>query len=297
MRHIKGRIIAVPKTLSIIGCGNVGKTLGRLWSRNQTFVIQDVLNRSLASSQNAVSFIGSGRAARDFADLRPADIYMIATTDDQILKCCEELAHSGRLATGAVVFHCSGALCSAVLRPAIKNGAAVASVHPIRSFAAPEQVANDFAGTYCGVEGDPRALEMLSEGFSAVGARMVPINADDKTIYHSAAVFACSYLVTLLDVAQQAYAKSGIPPDVALKLMEPLVRETVDNVFRLGPADALTGPIARGDLATVVKQYREVRTWNARYGRLYKQLGKLTAALALRRRKSRAGESAPQLTS
>jgi predicted short-subunit dehydrogenase-like oxidoreductase (DUF2520 family) len=126
---------------------------------------------------------------------------------------------------------------------------------------------------------------------------MVPINADDKTIYHSAAVFACNYLVTLLDVAQQAYAKSGIPPDVALKLMEPLVRETVDNIFRLGPADALTGPIARGDLATVVKQYREVRTWNARYGRLYKQLGKLTAALALRRRKSRAGEPPTQLTS
>lgn len=283
------------KTLSIIGCGNVGKTLGRLWTLNQTFLIQDVLNRSLASSQSAVSFMGSGRAVSDYADLRPADITMIAASDDQILKCCTELARSGRLSADAVVFHCSGALRSTGLQPAVQRGAAVASVHPIRSFAEPEQVANDFAGTYCGAEGDPRALDVLNEGFSAIGARMVPINADAKIVYHSAAVFACNYLVTLLDVAQQAYAKSGIPPDVALKLMEPLVRETVDNVFRLGPANALTGPIARGDLATAVKQYRDVRTWNKRFARLYKQLGKLTAALAARRRKSGPAESVPKL--
>jgi predicted short-subunit dehydrogenase-like oxidoreductase (DUF2520 family) len=113
---------------------------------------------------------------------------------------------------------------------------------------------------------------------------MVAIDAQFKTIYHSAAVFACNYLVTLLDVAQQAYAKSGIPPEASLKLIEPLVRETVDNVFRLGPAEALTGPIARGDLATAVKQYRAVSAWNKSHGRLYRQLGKLTAALAARRR-------------
>lgn len=272
------------KTINIIGCGNVGKTLGRLWASHQTFVVQDVLNRSIESSERAVSFIGSGRAARSYADLRPADITMIGTGDDEIVKCCEELVRSDCISPGAIVFHCSGALRSAALQPAVLHGAVVASVHPIRSFAAPEHVANDFAGTYCGAEGDPRALDVLNEGFSAVGAQMVPVNADFKIIYHSAAVFACNYLVTLLDVAQQAYVKSGIPADVALKLMEPLVRETVDNVFRLGPADALTGPIARGDLATAVKQYREVRNWNKWYARLYKQLGKLTAALAPRRR-------------
>jgi predicted short-subunit dehydrogenase-like oxidoreductase (DUF2520 family) len=209
---------------------------------------------------------------------------MIAAADDQIAQCCAELARSGRLSADAIVFHCSGALRSMELQPAIKQGAAAASVHPIRSFADPEQIAKDFAGTYCGIEGDPRALDLLGEAFSAIGARMVPIDADFKIVYHSAAVFACNYLATLLDVAQQAYVKSGIPHEAALKLMEPLVRETVDNVFRLGPAQALTGPIARGDVATAVKQYRAVRAWDKRYGALYKRFGKLTAALAARRR-------------
>jgi predicted short-subunit dehydrogenase-like oxidoreductase (DUF2520 family) len=274
----------VKKTLTIIGCGKVGKTLGRLWHANGTFAIQDVLNRSLASSERAVSFIGAGRAARDYAALRPADIILIGSTDDQVAQCCQALARAGRIAHGAIVFHCSGALASTELLEAARQGASVASVHPIRSFASPEQVAESFAGTYCGMEGDPHALDVLSEGFAAIGARMVAIDAQFKTIYHSAAVFACNYLVTLLDVAQQAYAKSGIPPEASLKLMEPLVRETVDNVFRLGPAEALTGPIARGDLATAVKQYRAVNAWNKSHGRLYRQLGKLTAALAARRR-------------
>jgi len=271
------------KTLSIIGCGKVGKTLARLWAQTQTFVIQDVLNRSQESSERAVSFIGGGRAIGDYTQLRLADVYMIAAGDDQIAECCEKLASTGQLSSRNTVFHCSGALPSNVLQPAAIQGATIASIHPIRSFASPEQVAASFAETWCGAEGDHQAIELLSKGFSALGAQLVPIAVEFKTVYHSAAVFACNYLVTLLDTARQAYVQAGIPPDAALQLMEPLVRETIDNVFHLGPEAALTGPIARGDTVTVVRQYRAVSQWNKRYGGLYKQLGKLTAGLAARK--------------
>ncbi len=268
------------KTLSIIGCGNVGKTLGRLWTVNQTFQLQDVLNRSMPSTQRAVSFIGQGRAVESYANLQPADIYLIGASDDQIVNCCEELARTGHLSAATIVFHCSGALPSSVLQPAMQHGAAVASIHPVRSFASPEQLVGDFAGTYCGMEGDPRALAVLEQGFSAIGARLVKIDEDFKIIYHSAAVFASNYLVTLLDVALEAYVASGIARDSALDMLGPLVQKTVENVLRLGPAEALTGPIARGDMSTAVKQYHAVAGWNPQYGELYRQLGRLTAQLA-----------------
>lgn len=270
------------KTLDIIGCGRVGKTLTRLWTQQSVFAVQDVLNRTPESAQHAVSFIGAGRAVEHYADLRTADVYMIATADDQITQCCEALANSGRLAPHSVVFHCSGALPSTALQAATQCGAAVASIHPIRSFADPEQAANEFAGTWCGVEGDSQALALLNAAFSAIGARIAPIHADSKIIYHSAAVFACNYLVTLLDVAVQAYHQSGVPRDVALKMMEPLVHGTIDNVFRIGPADALTGPIARGDMATAEKQAQAVIAWDKEYGKLYEQFVSLTAELAAR---------------
>lgn len=271
------------RTLNIIGCGRVGKTLARLWTQQAVFAVQDVLNRTSESAQHAVSFIDAGRAVGHYADLRAADVYMIATADDRIAQCCEALANSGRLTPHSVVFHCSGALPSTILQAAVQCGAAVASIHPIRSFADPEQAMNEFAGTWCGVEGDPQALDLLIAAFSAIGAHIAPIHAHNKIIYHSAAVFACNYLATLLDVAVQAYGKAGVPQDVALNMMESLVRGTIDNVFRLGPADALTGPIARGDMATAEKKAQAVAAWDKEYGKLYEQFMSLTVELVARR--------------
>lgn len=275
-------------TLNIIGCGKVGKVLGRLWAVSGTLEIQDIVNRTVESAEAATAFIGAGRPLGTLSQVRPADIWLIGTPDDQIAQACETVAAAGLLVPGCIVFHCSGALPSNALAAATHAGATVASVHPIRSFADAEQVADSFAGTYCGIEGDPEAVERLDRVFSAIGAQLVPIDAAFKSVYHSAAVFASNYLVTLLDVAVEAYAKSGVQRDVALKLMEPLVRGTVDNVFRLGTTDALTGPIARGDTATVVKQYRAVSAWDKRIGSLYKRLGKLTAAIAARKNKRKA---------
>lgn len=272
------------RTLNIIGCGKVGMVLGRLWAENGIFLVQDVLNRSIESARESTNFMHAGTPLDDYRRLRQADIYLIGTPDDQIEPTCARLAAESLLREGSIVFHCSGALPSTVLKSATERGASIASAHPIRSFAGPEQVAGSFAGTFCGIEGDSAATRILDEGFSAIGARTVPIDREFKTVYHAAAVFASNYLVTLLDTAVAAYEKSGIPRDVALQLMEPLVRGTVDNVFRAGPADALTGPIARGDVSTVVRQYRAVREWDRQRGALYKILGKLTAAIAARKK-------------
>ncbi|WP_334187631.1 Rossmann-like and DUF2520 domain-containing protein [Noviherbaspirillum sp.] len=268
------------KTLTIIGCGKVGKAMGRCLATDAKMEILDVLNRSPTSTLEAVSFLGAGRAATGFGDLSPADFYMIAAGDHQIEAACEALANSGGLAKESVVFHCSGALESSVLRSARNAGAVVASVHPIRSFAAPEQVAADFRGTYCGIEGDVAALEALYPLLDLIGARLVPIEGGQKQVYHAAAVFASNYLVTLLDVARQAFEQAGIPSELALQLLGPLVRNTVENVIHLGPSRALTGPIARGDLDAATAQLVAVNRWDEKFGELYRQLARLTAELA-----------------
>lgn len=275
-----------PATLTIIGCGKVGRTLGRLWHINKIAVIQDILNTTVDSGEQAVRFIGAGNAVADFGHLRAADIVLIAAPDDQIAACCHALANTNCLSAGSIVFHCSGALSSSVLQTVQKHGATVASVHPVRSFALPEKVVRDFANTYCGVEGDQAALDQLGPLFNAIGACFVPIDPEQKILYHAAAVFASNYLVTLLDTAVQTYARAGIPQDTALKMMTALVRETTENVLQVGPEDALTGPIARGDVATVIRQYRATNGWNKSYGRLYRQLGKLTSRLVSRRDES-----------
>ncbi len=272
--------------LTVIGGGHVGRVLGRLFSQAGAFAVQDVLSRSANSAARATAFIGSGNPSASYSGLRPADVFMLSVTDDQIVPACEALAAAVPL-HGAVVFHCSGALASDRLQAARMAGAYVASVHPIRSFADADAVAAGFAGTFCGVEGDQQALDVLLPALAAIGARAVQIEPAAKTVYHAAAVFASNYLVTVIDAALRAYQAAGIPEAVARELARPLALESMENAFRLGAAPALTGPVARGDMATVLRQQDAVMAWDAGTGQLYRALVPPTIALAERKKASK----------
>jgi predicted short-subunit dehydrogenase-like oxidoreductase (DUF2520 family) len=271
------------KTLNLVGGGKVGRVLGRLFAAHGVFQLQDVLNRSPASAGAAVAFMGAGTAVDSYRQMRAAEVTLLAVPDDQIAGCCAQLVQHGLIQSGSIVFHCSGALSSAVLQPAAQLGAAVASVHPVRSFADAELVAASFANTFCSLEGSPAALALLAPALQAIGAQLIPIEAGAKTLYHAASVIACNYLVTLLDTALQTYVAAGIPDETARLLAEPLVTETVRNVFRLGPQQALTGPIARGDLETVARQQAALDGWNPQAGQLYRTLADATVQLARRK--------------
>lgn len=272
-------------TLNLIGAGHVGRVLGRLLAQQGGFRVEQVLTRSQASAQQAVDFIGAGSVATSYAQLQAATVHMLAVSDDQIVAASEALARALPL-QGSIVFHCSGALASDKLQTARDAGALVASVHPIRSFADPAAVAAQFSGTFCGIEGDAGALAVLTPALQAIGAQPVPIRAEAKTVYHAAAVFASNYLVTVLDAALRAYQAAGIPEPVARQLAQPLASESMANVFRLGAAAALSGPIARGDMATVERQQQAVTQWDAETGALYQALVAPTTALARRKQQN-----------
>lgn len=276
--------IALRPTLTIIGCGNVGKSLGRLWHTHQTVSLHQVLNRTVDSARQAVAFMGAGQAVAAYSDLLPSDLYLIAVPDEQIADCARMLAATGLLKRESIVFHCSGALPAHLMQDVIASGAAVASAHPIRSFASPEQVIASFEGTWCGIEGASSALPTLERLFRAIGARTVAINSSAKMLYHSAAVFASNYLVTLADIALEAYKQAGIPRETGLQMIAPLMRRTLDNLLAMGPEDALSGPVARGDWQTVETQYRAIAAWDEECANIYKQLANRTKAMAKRRR-------------
>lgn len=267
-------------TLNIVGCGKVGRTLGRLWADARVFAVQDIANRSRASAESAAAFVGAGLAVDPDALLRPADVWMIASADGGIGTCCEQIAATGHLGSSSVVFHCSGALSSIDLAAAADCEAATASVHPMASFADPQHMLARFAGTWCCVEGDPRAVEVLGQAFGNIGARMLRIESGSKLVYHAGAVFASNYLVALLDVAAQVLAVSGIPRATVLDLMRPLVQGSVDNAFDLGTTPALTGPVARGDIALVRRQLAALEAWDPAIADLYRHLALATAKLA-----------------
>jgi predicted short-subunit dehydrogenase-like oxidoreductase (DUF2520 family) len=270
----------VAKTLNIIGSGRVGRACGQMWARAGVFAIQDVLTRSRESAAEGVKFIGAGRATGALDEMRGADVWMIATRDDAIVSSCAALAASGKVTPDDIVFHVSGATPSTDLGAVKKQGALIASVHPIKTFSDAAQAVENFPGTYCSAEGDAGALAVLRPAFERIGAKVFDIISGMKPIYHAGGVFACNYLAALVEAALRAHEKAGIPRAASLAALEPLVRETVDAIFEVGPARALTGPISRGDVATVRRQLARVREWDRGMGELYRGLGLLAVALA-----------------
>jgi predicted short-subunit dehydrogenase-like oxidoreductase (DUF2520 family) len=267
-------------TLSIIGAGKLGQTLGRLLSVSPPVRIHQVMNRSLASARKAIEFIGQGAPAGDWGELTPVGAILVATPDDAIASCAKALASSPAIHEGTLIFHCSGALGSEVLTAAQARGALPASVHPAMSFANPETAAQGFSGVTCGAEGNPEALSKLRPWFEACGARWFELPAGAKLLYHAGAVMACNYVTTLLEAAFQCYEQAGMPRKTAAEVMAPLLAETVANCLSLGPANTLTGPIARGDAALVARQAEALAERVPRLAALYTSLGLATLDLA-----------------
>lgn len=268
------------QTLNLIGAGRVGQTLGRLWADRNSLVVQDVLTRSPGSAQAACAFMGVGRAVAALSDMRNADLWMLAEPDAHLPAAALALAAAGQ--PTAVAFHCSGALGAHVLDPLAQRGWQTASAHCILSFTTPQESVAQFAQTPCALEGMAGACAQLQAVFSDIGALCFALESDKKLLYHAAAVFATNFLPVLQDVAEAAWQDAGVPAALLDGLRTRLLRNAVANIERLGPAGALTGPAARGDVEAIARQELAVMAWDPAAGAAYGAL----SALALRMAKT-----------
>ncbi len=278
-------------TLNIIGPGRVGRTLGVLLQRANLCAMQDVLSAEVATAETAVAFIGAGHAVRKLSDLRTADVWLLTPPDAAIATVATALAATGRVRQNDIVFHCSGSQPSSLLAPLAATGAHIASVHPLKSFADPAAAIKSFAGTYCAAEGDAAALAVLTPWFEQLGAKVTVIDPAGKTLYHAASVLVCNDLTALMEAGLRAYAGAGLDRATAQAMMEPLVRETLDNIFALGTARALTGPVARGDADVLTRQLAALNQLDPRIAEAYRALNQIAVELA----KAQGGASAVAL--
>lgn len=266
--------------LNVIGCGRVGQTLAALLHLHGQVQVQDLYSRSFSSAEQAAQFVGAGKPVAKLGHMRPADVWLLSVPDAQVGAVAQALAEAqGAKLAGAIVFHNSGFLSAAVLQPLPALGCHVASAHPVLNFASPDTGVRQFAGTPCGLEGDAGALAWLHTTLTALGGRCFEIASADKPLYHAAAVFSSNFTVVLQGIAQDAWRSAGVPPELMRPLTEALLKSTVDNVLAMGPAQALTGPAARGDSALVQAQGEVVKRWSAPAGEVYQTLSELAAQL------------------
>ncbi len=268
------------KEFAIIGAGRLGRTLGRLLALRE-YAPGGLSCRTLRSARQARAFIGGGEPTTSNVQAAArAPLVLIATPDREIAPVARDLARGRLTWRGRIVAHTSGAISSAALDPLKRCGALVASLHPLASIAAPRPDL-DLQGTPFAIEGDPGAVRPLRQLIVEVGGTPVTIPRQAKALYHLIACILSNDLVAFLAGGFEAARGLGLGTRQAARLYMPLIRGTVENVARLGPVRALTGPVSRGDIATLRLHGEALRTLPAEVRRVHRILAVRSIGLAL----------------
>ncbi len=264
-------------TIGFIGAGITGTALAvRL--HQQGYHIVAVSSRTITSAERLAQRIAGCHAHKTAQEVaHQAQLVFITTPDDII----GEVANRVRWHKGQHIVHCSGAHSVDILETARRLGANTGGFHPLQTFASVENAIENLPGSTFAIEAEEPLLTILKEMAATMSCNWVILTADDKVLYHTAAVFACNYLVTLVKLATDLWQDFEVPREKAVQALLPLLRGTLSNIENIGLPNCLTGPIARGDLGTIEKHLEALEKAKPELLNTYKQLGLQTIPIAL----------------
>lgn len=257
--------------LYFVGPGRAGLSLGyALW---QAGAVDSLTYCGRRPDPPAHPLFIDGVARYVFGLERPesgTSAIFLSVPDEVLPEISMALAAHGDAPGGCVAFHLSGALGTDALAPLMRRGYGIGTLHPLQTLADPVLGARQLQGIYFATSGDPDALNTARRIVHYLGGVSVSVPVAKRPLYHAAAVFASNYLAGLMNAAGRLMIQAGIPGDEALAAILPLARGGLENLERMGPARALTGPISRGDIETI---RLHLRTLEPRERVLYAAMG------------------------
>jgi predicted short-subunit dehydrogenase-like oxidoreductase (DUF2520 family) len=255
-------MMAKPR-VAIVGAGNWGMSLA-LALRAAGYEIGAVLAHSRGASLKKARGLAKRVGARAVVDLSEvqAELIWFCVPDAAIAEAARSLAANVEW-KGRAALHSSGALSSNELGELRRRGASVASVHPMMTFVKGSNSSRSqsaLAGVPFAVEGDAAAVRVARRVVRDVKGRAYAILKKDKAAYHAWGTFASPLFTALLATTEQVAMLAGVNRKEAKRRMLPILQQTLDNYAALGAAGGFSGPIVRGDVATVKGHLRALRS-------------------------------------
>jgi predicted short-subunit dehydrogenase-like oxidoreductase (DUF2520 family) len=255
----------------IVGPGRAGGALAVAAHRSGHTIAAVVARR--ADDQEVADQVGV-KAVTLGSDLPPADLVVLSVRDDALPDVATAISSVAAKIKYAI--HLSGLAPVSVLEPLRAEGVVVGSFHPLQTLPDWRTGAAALRGSAIAITAGEALSGVLTELAASLGAESFQITDDAKPLYHAAAAACSNYVITALALAQDLFGAAGVDHYVA----RPLVDAVVANAFEIGALQALTGPIARGDVDTVKGQIAAIGASLPEAVASFKTLGRETAALA-----------------
>jgi predicted short-subunit dehydrogenase-like oxidoreductase (DUF2520 family) len=245
--------------IAIVGAGNLAHALA-VALREAGYTIEQVIARpsvpSVRKARVLARRVDSIAVAATRAQIS-AEIVWFCVPDGAIAPAAESLVDAAEW-KGRIALHSSGALTSDELGMLRQRGAAVASVHPMMTFVRGSR--GSLAGVPFAIEGDSLAVRTARAVVRELGAEDFPIRKRQKAAYHAWGMFASPLFCALLATTECVAEAAGVSPKAARRRMMPILQQTLANYGRMGAAESFSGPIARGDMATVQKHLEVLKS-------------------------------------
>ncbi len=269
--------------VAVVGAGAVGTALARRLA-TCGHPVRAILSRTASSAHALAEQVGASVASTEWRALPEAvRLVMICVPDDAIPTVAEALAAVSHPWARTVVGHTAGARTAEALAPLAREGAATLSFHPLQTFA-PGTPPDAFEEITVGVEGTSEAVAAGTALARALGAQPVVLTRREKALYHCAAALASNGLVALTAVVEELLSTADLDTqgESAAELVSPLVKQTWENLESGSPESVLTGPVARGDEATVAAHLDALREESPHLVPLYAALSTEMTRTAVR---------------
>ena len=253
-------------TIGFIGAGKCGTALAKALS-DAGYIVRGVASRSTESGSKLAAALPDAEPMASEQLVAQCNLVFITTPDDHIKDIVEEQLWRN----GQYVVYCSGALELSQLDYILELGALRGCFHPLQTFSTASQ-ANSLRDVSIGVEADSPLSIVLEQMVNRLGASVIRLAGINRARYHAAAVFASNYVIALHGAAKRIWESAGLSPESALKALSPLTTGAMENLKQLSLEQALTGPIARGDIVSIKSQLA-ILSATPDLHKLYRDLG------------------------
>ena len=232
--------------MGILGAGRLGASLAQALDR-AGHRLEAVASRNASRARELAASLSGARAASAEELVGACDLVFATVPDGALPRVAAELDWR----RGQSVVHTSGALGLDVWAPAAERGALPGCLHPLQSFPSLGGEPERFRGIHCGIEAGGSLGPRLERLTRSLGAAPLRLEGVDRAAYHAAAVLASNCVVGLAAAAARVWERAGLPSEAAREALAPLLRGATDALARLPLPEALSGPVARADVATV----------------------------------------------